>query len=81
MNNIIQIPDPFDDFSVYLDDPKEASEKEWEALAEINLATQRFLNGKMDIAEYSDYLSYYEVDVDNHLKPIDWYLNQYEKLF
>jgi hypothetical protein len=80
-NKIIQIPDVWEDFGFYLNDPKEASDDEYKAWADLNIATDNFLKGKIDVTEYTDYLSWYNVDVEDHLQPVDSYLVQLEKLF
>ncbi len=79
MSGLIYIPDPWEDFSFYLEDPKIASDAEFDAMVQLNLATDDWLKGKVDTAEYTDYLSYHNVNVDDHLKPIDWYVTQLEK--
>lgn len=77
--SLIFVPDAREFYSFNLTDLANATDEDFQAMIALNQATNDWLIGKINSAEYTDILSQYGINPDEHLQDMDWFLKQLEK--
>lgn len=65
-----------DFYGFQLEDFANASEAELLAMVRLNGAVANWIERKISTADYTDILSSYDVDPDQHLQDTDWFYRQ-----
>lgn len=76
---LIFVPDARDFYSFELTDLANATTDDFQAMVALNQATSNWTSGTIDTAEYTDVLSWYDINPDEHLQDIDWFMRQLER--
>lgn len=74
--SLLFLPEPKEFFSFELDDLKSATDGEFDAMVQLNIAAVDWVNAKIDTATYTDILAHYGIVPEEHLKEADWYFNR-----
>ncbi len=67
---------PKEYFAFELSDLANATDDEFNAMIALNKATTDWVNGKINSADYTDILQYYDMNQEQQLSDIDWYFSQ-----
>lgn len=73
---LLFVPDAEDFYGFELEDFANASHEEMMAMVRLNGATANWIDGKISTADYTDILSSYDIDPDEHLQDTDWFYQQ-----
>lgn len=68
-DNFLLLP-PKEFYAFELSDLANASDEEFDAMVQLNLATTDWVNSKISTADYSDILEWYDIDSGFHLKDV-----------
>lgn len=74
--SLLYLPTLKEFLSFELNDLQNATDEEFQAMLDLNQSGADWANQKINAAEYTDILDWHDIDAEEHLKDLEWYLAQ-----